>query len=661
MATRDVIPRSDGEGNIGIAARRWASGFFNAQDIDGDLTVTGDVYGNSDNADIDEIINNANATVDIQDYTSLSAAIAAIGTQETTLIISKDTLVNAASITIPSTIEVIVRRDAKFTGANTLLLNCALVAGPWQIFETTVITLASKPLVAQILPQWWGADGVDDNTEDDYDAFYKAIVFAQHSSGKTVYIPAGTYNLGTRIHITTLYDGLNLIGVGSSETILKSITGAGTVTAMIEVQNATDNVTFSGFQIDVANQARKGIELNSISYFHAEDLYIKDSTSYAVTMTSISHSTMQRIRCVNCVGPFLSGTNSTFKEWNLEECNTYDATFTGYFNTFKDFYIVSDHAATICILCSNLDQALIENFYFWVKSNNKTDLIKIDSNSDSVQVLSQACYKDAINITNWINDDVHTTEYAFANAYATGSFSFLPFYNTHVSGQMGLAQFGLGIETVETISGGAINFVSSLIILDTETGATVDDLDTINNGQTGQLLFLRKGTSDNVIVKDGTGNLSLKGDCYLTDVEDYIILRKISYNAITDWIEVSRSLHNDRPQRINLGGWFLDAAGAREYNDTTIATDAIDITAIEGSSVSLRGEGAAADDLETISNGKLDDVLLIRTEGTETITVKETGNLVLGAATRVLDNVADVLILACHGASWSEVSYSDNA
>ena len=62
--------------------------------------------------------------------------------------------------------------------------------------------------------------------------------------------------------------------------------------------------------------------------------------------------------------------------------------------------------------------------------------------------------------------------------------------------------------TKATISGGAITFNSSYMIVDTEAAAATDNLDTINGGQTGDILILR--TEDNardVVVRHAQGNI----------------------------------------------------------------------------------------------------------------------------------------------------------
>lgn len=90
------------------------------------------------------------------------------------------------------------------------------------------------------------------------------------------------------------------------------------------------------------------------------------------------------------------------------------------------------------------------------------------------------------------------------------------------------------------ISSGVISITQSYHTIDTEGGAASDDVDTINdNGfPEATLLVLRASSSlRTVVLKDGTGNLRLAGDCTLDNNDDTITL--IGTGAV--WYEVARS------------------------------------------------------------------------------------------------------------------------
>lgn len=88
--------------------------------------------------------------------------------------------------------------------------------------------------------------------------------------------------------------------------------------------------------------------------------------------------------------------------------------------------------------------------------------------------------------------------------------------------------------------GGQDTATNSAITIDTEAAAATDDLDTINGGRDGMLLFVRANNdARTVVLKNGTGNLRLQADFSLNNVYDTIQLRYVS--GLTSWLEVSRS------------------------------------------------------------------------------------------------------------------------
>ena len=91
-----------------------------------------------------------------------------------------------------------------------------------------------------------------------------------------------------------------------------------------------------------------------------------------------------------------------------------------------------------------------------------------------------------------------------------------------------------------TISSGSVTPTGSFHFVDTEGDAATDDLDTIvDTGVVdGTLLLIRAASSSRtVVVKDGTGNLSLAGDFSLTHAQDCLLLEHFG----TGYFEVSRS------------------------------------------------------------------------------------------------------------------------
>jgi hypothetical protein len=78
-----------------------------------------------------------------------------------------------------------------------------------------------------------------------------------------------------------------------------------------------------------------------------------------------------------------------------------------------------------------------------------------------------------------------------------------------------------------TIASGAITVTQACHTVDTQGDAASDDLDTINGGTNGMLLFIRpENDARTVVVKHGTGNIWISGgaDVTLDDVRDLIAL-----------------------------------------------------------------------------------------------------------------------------------------
>jgi len=96
----------------------------------------------------------------------------------------------------------------------------------------------------------------------------------------------------------------------------------------------------------------------------------------------------------------------------------------------------------------------------------------------------------------------------------------------------------------ETIASGTITVESNRVTVDTESGASSDDLDTISfdgpGGSAGILLVLSAASgSRTVVVKNSTGNIYLSGsDFSLDNINDVIVLAGTADGS--GWLEVAR-------------------------------------------------------------------------------------------------------------------------
>lgn len=101
----------------------------------------------------------------------------------------------------------------------------------------------------------------------------------------------------------------------------------------------------------------------------------------------------------------------------------------------------------------------------------------------------------------------------------------------------------LRVDTISelTISSGEVTITQAFHKIDTESDASTDDLETINGGLDGSLLFLRSANSARtVVVKDMAGNINLAGgDFSLTATNDVLML--MYDGSISRWLEVGRN------------------------------------------------------------------------------------------------------------------------
>lgn len=122
-----------------------------------------------------------------------------------------------------------------------------------------------------------------------------------------------------------------------------------------------------------------------------------------------------------------------------------------------------------------------------------------------------------------------------------------------------------GSATSLTIATGAVTLTnnSSSYTIDTEGSASTDDLDTINGGQDGQIIYLRS-TADarNIVLKHNTGNIwnpqnnnASTRDVTLDLTTDFAILRYSANNA--KWIIISSSFNNFVNSKTTSGYTYL--------------------------------------------------------------------------------------------------------
>ncbi len=151
----------------------------------GDITHLYDLYKRADWATPEE-------------YGGLSAAIDAIGAAKKTLLIA-DTITLTASDTVPTNVALFVVPGGYFTGAYTLTIRGAFIAGAHKVFDTTMTASLSRNSAREMLATWWGPTG--DGVTDDSPYIRRAVAALGWGGTLTFLPPDSTYRLQTRLEI----------------------------------------------------------------------------------------------------------------------------------------------------------------------------------------------------------------------------------------------------------------------------------------------------------------------------------------------------------------------------------------------------------------------------------------------------------------------------
>ena len=197
-ATAPIVPRNDGEGSLGTAAKHWGTGYFNNL-----LTTSG-------------------PWVDADAYTLLADAVTA-ASGKTLLIRSVKAL--PGDQTIGASVSVLVLKGGSFTNCatHTLTINGPFSAGLYQVFDGPVIF--SYTSTEAIYPQWFGAKG--DASNDDTNPIQWAVTAAVGGC-KVLIMPAGYYLVSSEITIT---NALTIQGA------VIQTSGGTTITKTVATQN----------------------------------------------------------------------------------------------------------------------------------------------------------------------------------------------------------------------------------------------------------------------------------------------------------------------------------------------------------------------------------------------------------------------------------------
>ena len=145
-----IVLDSAGRANI------WGTGFYKIAVYD----ALGNLIKSNDNVPItyNYIAPVTVPWVDCKSYGSVTAALTAIGTTPTVLVIS-DTEAVTSTVIAPSTVSWIVYPKGIISVASgkTLTINGPFSAGLFQVFTGTGTVVFGSGSVSEVYPEWWGA------------------------------------------------------------------------------------------------------------------------------------------------------------------------------------------------------------------------------------------------------------------------------------------------------------------------------------------------------------------------------------------------------------------------------------------------------------------------------------------------------------------------
>ncbi len=215
--------------------------------------------------------------------------------------------------------------------------------------------------------------------------------------------------------------------------------------------------------------------------------------------------------------------------------------------------------------------------------------------------------------------------------------------------------------TSATIASGAITYSSAYMVLDTEGGASSDNLDTINGGVDGDEVSIRSTAgARNITIRDnGTsgGNILLKKNLDVLLDESYDMVTLKYRGSDGNWFEVSRSLTVDTRilQDLKIIGKFNTNVVSQTISSGSIAYSC--------GHMRLNTEGSSAtDDLDTITGGTVGDRVVLRiTSSSRKVVLKDgTGNIQLYDNKDILlGSTADSIELIYDGVSWLAIGRID--
>lgn len=291
--------------------------------------------------------------VDATAYSSLAAAVAAIGATNVELNIS-DTQAVTANLTIPSNIALIIRRTGKISVSTgvTLTINGPFQSGLYQCFEGAGNIMFGGISVHETYPEWFGAVG--DGTTDDTVAINRAI---------SAHLPVRFMNKEYALNIT-IGNGTHLYGQVGYE-IGTAYSVSGTILKPYNIANPVITID-DGDPTD-------GVIIDGISF-------IGGGTSHGIYMQYVRQSCFKNLRFNN----FNTCIYSNQKSWlnKFENIKMFNFVNGFYFNSGSE-----DTQFTTCIARGYKTNSV--GFYLNYYANlNNFDTCDFSDNLYNVRIVS---------------------------------------------------------------------------------------------------------------------------------------------------------------------------------------------------------------------------------------------------------------------------------
>lgn len=220
----------------------------------------------------------------------------------------------ASNFTVPSNVTMWFINGAKLAidSGVTVTVNGPIEAGLHQIFSGSG-TVGGMAKVIAVYPQWFGAkgDGVTDDT-----AAIQSAKSAAATGGGTLYLPAGTYYVGTSEILFQNYTGI-IEGAGRNKTYIHFDNGSQNVLTFQDCNTLTlRNFTMVKKTPDASNTT--AIFMKSCNYCTIEGVFVAQ-THNGIKIEGGQAGTIQNVDIwyFTSTGLWFNG---SLNDWNVRDC-----------------------------------------------------------------------------------------------------------------------------------------------------------------------------------------------------------------------------------------------------------------------------------------------------------------------------------------------------